>query len=140
MLDVTAQETIDRRPAEVARIMFDSRNDPKWIGGAKSVDAPAGDATSVGVRVRRYGGFMGRKFSWVTETIGFHADRLLAMKFVEGPMSGEVTYQVTPKGEGSIVTIRNRGGASFTMPGMAWFLRRSVQADLRRLKALVESG
>ena len=65
---------------------------------------------------------MGRKFSWETEVIGHDPDRLLDMRFIEGPMKGGgVTYRIEPEGGGSRVSIRNSG------PGpqiMGWFVRR----------------
>ena len=79
---------------------------------------------------------MGKKFSWQTEVEGFEPDRLLRMRFVEGPMQGgDVTYRIEPDGSGSRVSIGNTG------PGpqlIAWFVRRSVGKDLERLARLVE--
>ena len=84
---------------------------------------------------QRHGGFLGRKFSWTTEVEGFEPNRLLRMRFVEGPMKGgSVTYRIEPDGGGSRVSIRNTG------PGpqlMAWFVEKSVGKDLDRLAKLV---
>lgn len=123
------------KPEKVASIMFDPAHDPDWIGGAKSVEAPSGDPTAVGARVTRHGGFMGRRFSWQTEVADFKPNRLLRMRFIEGPMKGgDVTYTIEPEGDGSRVSIRNTG------PGpqiMGWFVKRSVGKDLDRLARLV---
>ena len=62
------------------------------------------------------------------------------MAFVEGPMKGGVSYEVRPDGEGAVASVHNRGGASFSVPGMAWMLRKSVAKDLERLAAIVEGG
>ena len=136
-MEVTATRTMAAAPDEVARVMFDPRRDPEWIGGAKFVDAPAGDATVIGARCVRHGGFMGRKFSWETEVVEHRSARLLRMAFVAGPMKGgDVTYGIEPSGSGSQVSIRNTG------PGpqiMGWFVKRSVAADLARLAKLVEA-
>ena len=91
-------------------------------------------------RVRRDGGFLGRKFFWVTEVTGFDPGRHVDMAFVEGPMKGGVSYEVRPDGEGAVASVHNRGGASFSVPGMAWMLRKSVAKDLERLAAIVEGG
>ena len=135
-MEATATRKIEVSPRAVAAVMFEPRRDPEWIGGAKSVDPPRGNATAVGARVTRHGGFMGRKFSWVTEVAEFQPDRLLRMNFIAGPMkSGDVTYRIEPEGSGSRVSIRN------TDPGaqlMAWFVKRSVGKDLNRLAKLVE--
>ena len=134
-MDVTASRRIPAPPEDVAAIMFDPARDPEWIGGAKSVDPPSGDPTAVGARVTRHGGFMGRKFSWQTEVVGFEPNRLLDMRFIAGPMKGGgVTYRIQPAGNASLVTIRNTGpGPQF----MGWFVKRSVGKDLDRLAKLV---
>src|SRR5688572_12516858 len=134
-MDVTASRTIAGSPQQVARVMFDPRRDPEWIGGAKSVEPLSGDPTAIGARVRRHGGFMGKKFSWETEVVSHEPERLLEMLFVKGPMKGGgVTYRIKPDAGGSRVSIRNTG------PGpqiMGWFVRRSVGKDLDRLAKLV---
>jgi uncharacterized protein YndB with AHSA1/START domain len=137
-MDITVTKAIRASPAQVAAIMFDPRQDPEWIGGAKSVDLLSPEPLQLGARVRRNGGFLGRKFSWVTEVLEYVPERLLRMKFVEGPMTGEVSYRSEPAGEGSLVSVRNSGGSSFSVPGMSWMLRRSVGKDLDRLAALVD--
>jgi uncharacterized protein YndB with AHSA1/START domain len=135
-MDIRVARLIAASPDEVARVMFDPANDPRWIGGAKSVE-PAGPP-AVGARVRRYGGFLGRKFSWVTEVTALEPGRRLELAFVEGPMKGGVTYEIAPAEAGSTVSIRNHGGSDMPVPGIGWMLRRSVAKDLERLAALVE--
>ena len=135
-MDVTASRFMGASPERVAAVMFDPRRDPEWIGGAKSVDPPTGDPTASGARVTRHGGFLGKKFSWITEVVEHVPARLLRMAFVEGPMKGgSVTYRIEPAEAGSNVFIRNAGpGPSF----MGWFVKRSVGKDLDRLAKLVE--
>ena len=139
-MDVTVEREFRAPPEAVARIMFDPENDPRWIGGARAVTRMTPDDLSPGMRVRRDGGFLGRKFHWVTEVDAYEPGRLLSMRFVEGPMKGNVRYRIRPSAGGAIVGIENSGSAAFAVPGMAWFLRRSVAADLKRLAGIVESG
>lgn len=135
-MDVTAYRHFRTSPAAVARVMFDPARDPEWIGGARSVEPPAGDPTAAGARVTRHGGFMGRKFSWQTEVVAHEPNRLLDMRFIAGPMTGGgATYRIEPDADGARVSIRNTG------PGprvMGWFVRRSVAKDLERLAQLVQ--
>jgi uncharacterized protein YndB with AHSA1/START domain len=138
-MDVTVETVIAAPPAAVARVMFDAANDPAWIGGVRAVEAPSAPVAP-GLRVRRHGGFLGRKFSWVTEVAGFEPDRRLDMAFVEGPFTGGVAYAVEADPAGSRVSVRNRATAKVELPGMAWMVRASVAADLKRLKALVEAA
>ncbi|MGN6147230.1 MAG: SRPBCC family protein [Rhizomicrobium sp.] len=137
MSDIVVKQKIDRAPAVVARIMFDPANDTKWIDGAKKVEPFEGDPTTISTRVKRHGAFWGRDFAWVTETTAHEPDAKFAFKYVEGPMTGEVTYTLMPDGTGSTVTIRH-AGATLVIPGAEAFLKRTLQGDLGRLKRLVE--
>jgi hypothetical protein len=137
MSDITASVKIDRAPSIVARVMFDPANDTKWIDGAKKIEPFEGDATVIGSRVKRHGAFWGRAFTWTTETAAHEPDRLLTLKYVEGPMTGEAIYELAADGAGTKVTIRNQG-ATLSMPGTATMLKQTLQGDLARLKRLVE--
>src|SRR3954454_14357437 len=107
-MEATAARTIAAEPERVASIMFDPLRDPEWIGGAESVLTPTGDPTAIGARVTRHGGFLGRRFSWQTEVVEFQPNRLLRMRFIEGPMKGgDVTYRIEQRDRGSRVSIRN---------------------------------
>jgi hypothetical protein len=137
MSDIVVKQKIERPPATVAQVMFDPANDTKWIDGAKKVEAFEGAATTVGARVKRHGAFWGRDFAWVTETTAHEPDAKFTFKYVEGPMTGDVTYSIAPDGNGATVTIRH-AGATLVMPGTEAFLKRTLQGDLGRLKRLVE--
>lgn len=137
MVDVTVKSTIAATAPDVAAVMFDPNRDPEWIGGAQRVDVLGPLPYGVGTRVRRHGAFLGRSFAWETEVTEFEPDRLVRMKHVAGPFTGGVDYSITPVGEGSEVTIRNYGKASFWFPFMATMMRSSVTADLKRLARLL---
>src|ERR1700748_3175026 len=107
MSDITASVKIDRAPSRVARVMFDPKNDTRWIDGAKKVDPFDGDATTVGTRVKRHGAFWGKNFTGTTETAAFEPDRSLTLKYIEGPMTGQAIYELAADGAGTKVTIRN---------------------------------
>lgn len=139
-MDVLVERKIPAEAAAVARIMFDPEYDPLWIGGARSAERLTPGPIGVGSRVRRHGGFLGRRFSWVTEVTGLEAERHLDMIFVEGPMTGGVIYLIRPLPDGSFVAIRNYGQSKVPVPGMSWLVKRSVAADLRRLATFVEEN
>jgi uncharacterized protein YndB with AHSA1/START domain len=136
-VDISVERSIDAPPGSVAAVMFDAANDPLWMGGAKTVRKLTAEPLRVGSRVRRDGGFLGRRFHWVTEVVAFEPCRRLEMAFVEGPMRGRVSYEIRPEDGRSRVVIRNHGAASFVVPGIAWMLRKSVAKDLARLSQLV---
>ncbi len=138
-LDVSVTDLIAASPARVREIMFDARQDPTWMAAVKQVELLTEDVRP-GARVRRIGRFLGRTLRWTTEVTGVSADTL-NLEIIDGPMRGTVTYRIEPEGAGSLVTIRNVGQA----PGFAprWLLtlamRRSLAADLRRLKQAAET-
>jgi uncharacterized protein YndB with AHSA1/START domain len=136
-MDILVERTIHAAPEEVARIMFDPDNDPQWISGARSVERLTPGPMGVGTRVRHEGGFLGRKFSWVTEITALEPETRLEMNIVDGPIHGEVSYEVRPTAGGAIAAVHNRGGSNLPLPGMAWMVKRAVNEDLRRLAKLV---
>jgi uncharacterized membrane protein len=137
-IDVSVTTVIDAAPDRVRVIMFDPRQDPTWMAAVKHVEVLSDDMNP-GARTRRTGKFLARTLRWTTEVraVSAHA---LDLEIVDGPMRGTVMYRIEPEGSGSRVTIRNVGLA----PGFAprWLLaaamRRSLSADLRRLKRAAE--
>lgn len=138
-IDVTVGRAIAATPDRLRALMFDPRQDPRWMAAVRSVEPEAGEMRP-GARVRRVGRFLGRTLRWTTEVIAVQPDRL-ELRIIDGPMRGLVTYRIERADRGSYVTIRNTGEA----PGMApvWLLamamRRSLTADLCRLQQLAES-
>ena len=66
------------------------------------------------------------------------------MATAQGPFPMETTYTWDDTADGTKMMLRNRGEpsgfAAVTAPVMAAAMRRANQADLRRLKALLESS
>jgi hypothetical protein len=118
--------------------MFDFSKDPSWVGGVLSTEFIVA-RPMVRVRIRRRSAVFGRPISWVTEVIENEINRKLVMRITEGPIQGELSYGIVPAKDGSAVSIRNQSSVSLWFPGMGWFVRRCARADLRRLKAIVES-
>ena len=139
-LDVSVAMPVSASPDRVRSYMFDPRHDPEWMAAVKTVE-PLDDDARPGARVRRVGRFLGRTLRWTTEVVSVQPTEL-QLRIIDGPMRGTVTYRVEPSESGSLVTIRNTGHA----PGFAprWLLavamRRSLNADLRRLRQAVESA
>ena len=137
-MSVTA--AVSASPDRVRSYMFDPRHDPEWMAAVKSVEPLDNDARP-GARVRRVGRFLGRTLRWTTEIVSVDP-RELQLRIVDGPMRGTVTYHIEPSGSGSQVTIRNTGQAPGFAPRwlLAMAMRRSLSADLRRLRQAVESS
>jgi uncharacterized membrane protein len=138
-LDVAVSCVIHASPARVRGVMFDSRQDPSWMAAVKTVE-PLDGSEGAGARVRRTGQFMGRTLRWTTETLAVTPNHL-ELRLVDGPMRGTVTYRIDPADGGSRVSIRNVGEAPGFAPRrlLAWAMRRSLAADLRRLQRIAEA-
>ena len=143
-LDVLAQIDIDRPPATVAAYEFDASNDPTWIGGVRRAERLSDGPIGVGSRVRRIGSFLGRPIEWVMDVTELVPGRRLAMHAVRSPFPMDVTYELAPNGRGTRATIRIQGEArgmyGLLGPLTPVMVRRSVQADLRRLKRALEAS
>jgi uncharacterized membrane protein len=138
-LDVSVSELVAAPPARVRAIMFDPRQDPGWMAAVQSVEPPRDGTMAAGARVRRTGRFLGRTLRWTTEVVSVANDRL-DLNIVDGPMRGTVEYRIDAAGGGARVTIRNVGDAPGFAPRwlLAYAMRRSLSADLRRLKQMAE--
>jgi Polyketide cyclase / dehydrase and lipid transport len=138
-LDVSVSRFMASPPSRVRLVMFEPRNDPRWMAAVKFVELQA-RAVQPGARVRRTGRFLGRALRWTTEVVSIAEDRL-ELNIVDGPMRGAVSYLIEPSGNGSNVTIRNIGRAPGYAPRwlLALAMRRSLNADLRRLQRIVET-
>ncbi len=143
--DVTATQEVDATPQQVAAVEFDPARDPEWIGGVDTVEALSPPPIRVGSRVRRLGGFMGRPIEWIMLVEAFEPHRLIAMRAEKSPFPMQVDYMLEPLdgGRRTRAAIRIRGAGGNGMYGLPGFLlgpmvRRSVGADLRRLRRIVE--
>jgi Polyketide cyclase / dehydrase and lipid transport len=146
-IDVVARQDINAPPAAVASVQFDPKRDPEWIGGVDRVELVTDPPTTVGSKVRRIGGFMGRPIEWLMRVEAYEPERHVGMHALEAPFPMDVDYRLEPidGDRRTRASIRIRGSAAGmygAMPGplMRWMVRRSVQGDLKRLKRLVESG
>jgi uncharacterized membrane protein len=140
VIDVMVTREMRAAPDRVRAVMFEPRNDPRWMAAVTSVE-PQGDSSSPGARVRRVGRFLGRELRWTTELVSA-SDAHVDLRIIDGPMRGTVRYEITPSAGGSTVSIRNVGEAPGFAPALLlkFFMRRSLDADLRRLQALVEQA
>src|SRR5688500_10957984 len=143
--DVTASQEVHAPPERVAAVEFDPERDPEWIGGVDTLEALSPLPVTVGSRVRRLGGFMGRPIEWIMLVEAFEPNRLVAMRAEKSPFPMQVDYVLEPLdgGRRTRASIRIRGAGGRGMYGMPGFVlgpmvRRSVGADLRRLRDIVE--
>jgi uncharacterized membrane protein len=131
------------RPAgEVARYMFDWQNDPEWIGGISEARLVTDGDFGIGSRVERIASFVGKRIEYVLEVEDYQPGALLAMRSVRAPFPMSVTYEVTDARGAARVRVQVEGDASgfYKLAGPLLNLQaaRSIAADLRRLKTLLE--
>jgi hypothetical protein len=142
-IDVTAEIQIAAEPTDVAAVMFDPQREPEWIAAVTRVEV-VDPGIKPGARVRRTGNFLGKEIAWTTAVESFHFPHVLVLRLADGPLTGEVAYQIQRAGSGSAVRIRARGEVS--TPGflpaamIEGPMRAALDDDLGRLKTIVEQG
>lgn len=137
-VDVRPTTVIHRTPAEVAEFMFDPANDLAWTGGITSSRPDQPGPLQEGHTVVRTATFLGRTFDYGYVVTAHEADRLVEMQ-VDRPFPMVVRYELASVGDGATeVAIRATGSPSrffgWARPLMAAQVRRSISADLARLK------
>jgi hypothetical protein len=143
-IDVAAEIDIAAAPADIAAVMFDPAREPEWIGAVTGVTV-IDPALAVGARVEHRGRFLGREIVWTTQVERFHFPHVLALRIDDGPFVGLVRYEIQRVATGGArAAIRTTGE-----PGRFGFLpaalvtgpmRKALEADLSRLKTIVETA
>jgi Polyketide cyclase / dehydrase and lipid transport len=141
-IDVRLVALIRRPRTDVAAFMFDPRNDLRWTGGITS-SRPAQPGPLVqGATVERTAKFLGRTFDYGYVVTQHEPDRLVELK-VDRPFPMLVRYELDDATDGTLVAIRATGepGGFFgwASPLMARQVRKSITADLDRLRACLET-
>lgn len=143
-VDVQVETTISRPPAAVAAFAGDPSNAPRWYANIRSVDWQTPPPVRVGSRMDFVAHFLGRRLGYTYEVVELEPERILVMRTADGPFPMETTYTWEAAGDGTRMTLRNRGTpsgfAKVTAPVMERAMRRATTKDLARLKALMEAG
>jgi uncharacterized membrane protein len=133
---------IARPPGDVARYMFDWRNDPQWIGGISEARLLGDGDFGIGSQVERVASFLGKRIEYVLEVEDYEPGALLAMRSVKAPFPMTVVYEFEDDGDGTRMRIRTGGDASgfyrIAGPLLARAVRKGVADDLSRLKQTLE--
>ena len=142
-VDVLTEITIERPRDEVAAFAADPSNATTWYKNIKAVEWETTPPAVVGSRVRFRAHFLGRALEYTYEVRGIELGARFVMATAQGPFPMETTYTWEDAGPGATkMSLRNRGEpsgfAAVTAPVMARAMRRANQADLQRLKALLE--
>lgn len=143
VVDVVTRIDITRPRDEVAAFATDPGNATAWYKNIKSVEWETPPPAVVGSRIRFVAQFLGRTLQYTYEVREIEPGSRFVMSTAQGPFPMETTYLWEDAGEGvTRMTLRNRGEpagfAALSAPLMARAMRRANQADLRRLKTLLE--
>jgi hypothetical protein len=144
-VDVRPVVLIHRPRAEVAAFMFDPANDLRWTGGITSSRPDQPGRLHQGSTVVRTAKFLGRTFDYGYIVTRHEPDRLVELT-VERPFPMRVRYELadaTDAKDATSVAIHAVGtpGRFFgwATPLMARQVRRSITADLTRLRRCLEA-
>jgi uncharacterized protein YndB with AHSA1/START domain len=144
-VDVVTEIEIERPRRDVAEYAADPARATDWYENIKHVDWPEAERPlAVGSKMTFTAEFLGRRLSYTYEVRELNPGQRLVMSTADGPFPMETTYTWEDAGDGTRMTLRNRGEPSgfskVAGPMMAAAMRRANRKDLARLKAILESA
>jgi uncharacterized membrane protein len=144
-VDVESETVIDRPRSEVAAYVCDPDNATSWYANIESVQWRSPRPLAVGTRLAFVARFLGRRLEYTYEVRDLVAGERFVMSTAEGLFPMETTYAWEDAGDGATrMRLRNRGEPAgfgrIAAPMMARAIARANQADLQRLKAILEGA
>ena len=141
-VDVLVETTIARSPEVVSSYAGDPSNVTGWYSNIRSVTWKTPPPAAIGSRMEFVAHFLGRRLVYTYEIAALVPGELLVMRTADGPFPMETTYTWEPSGDGTRMTLRNRGEPTgfsrVAAPVMERAMRRATTKDLARLKAVLE--
>jgi uncharacterized membrane protein len=142
-VDVLTEIKIARPRDEVSAFAADPSNATAWYKNIKAVEWETQPPAVVGSRIRFSARFLGRALDYTYEVRELEPGRRFVMANAQGPFPMETTYTWEDAPDGATkMTLRNRGEpsgfAAVAAPVMTRAIRKANNADLRRLKSLLE--
>lgn len=142
-VDILTRVTVARPVGAVAGYAADPANAPEWYVNIQSVEWRTEPPLRVGSQLGFVARFLGRQLRYTYEVTEFVPQERLVMRTADGPFPMETTYRWVAIGDSTTMELRNRGVPSgfsrLAAPFMTTAMRRANQADLRRLKSILES-
>ena len=142
-VDVVTEVEIECPRDEVAAFAADPANATAWYKNIKSVDWETAPPLVVGSKLRFRAQFLGRTLDYTYEIRENSPGHRVVMSTAQGPFPMETTYSWEDAARGGTkMTLRNRGKptgfAALATPFLSRAMRKANEADLQRLKALLE--
>ena len=142
-VEVSVETVIDRSVAEVAAYASDPSHAPEWYANIRSVVWRTEPPVRVGSRMEFVARFLGRELVYTYEVTELVPGERLVMSTAQGPFPMRTTYEWSPAGKGTRMTLSNAGEPSgfarISAPVMERAMRRATTKDLARLKQLLEA-
>jgi uncharacterized membrane protein len=142
-VDVQTEIQISRPRQAVFAFAADPSNATAWYKNIKAMEWETPPPAVVGSRLRFRAEFLGRTLEYTYEVREIEPGHRFVMATAQGPFPMETTYTWEDVADGATkMTLRNRGKPSgfvaVMAPVMTRAMRKANQADLRRLKELLE--
>lgn len=138
--------TIQRSPDDVWAFVAKTENLPVIESQMTHIEQLTEGEVGLGTRWKGATNVLGRKLDWVTEMVEFEPPRRSKTRSVEGKLPFEVTFTLTPSGDGTELTYRLEAesglGGVFGRLGDPLVERaqaRTVRTNLANLKELLEA-
>jgi uncharacterized membrane protein len=143
-VDVLTEIVIERPRDEVFAFAADPGNTTAWYKNIESVEWETPPPAVVGSRLLFTARFLGRTLNYTYEVREIELGRRFVMSTAQGPFPMETTYEWEDAADGATrMSLRNRGEpsgfAAVTAPVMTRAMRKANEADLRRLKGVLEA-
>lgn len=143
-VDITVHSDIQRSAADIFAYVTHVEHDPVWTSGLLEVRVLTEGEIAPGTRFERVSKFLGRRMTYVIDVVELVPDERLLMRTSSGPFPMEITYTVSPLGDGRTrFSIRAKGdpGGFFSLVGplMSRQVARQIQLDVDTLKEVLEA-
>jgi carbon monoxide dehydrogenase subunit G len=140
---ITSDLEVRRPAAEVFRFIADAENNPRWQNGMRSCRWTTAPPIRIGAVYEQRASFLGREIASTFEVIAFEPDRSITIRTIASTFPIEVTRSVAPLDPARCrvsADVRGDPAGVFRVaaPVLRRMVQRSVRADYRRLKALLE--
>ena len=141
---VTTSIAIDRAPREVADTLLDADKAVLWTSDLKRFEIVSRPSGLVGSRARLHYEQGDREYVMEDEMLEYEPDRRFLSRVTGDAIEAEVETLLSPTNGGTHVQVTWAGSGKplilrLLLPFMRRSIERQAQADLLKLKALVES-
>jgi hypothetical protein len=137
--------TVISRPLpDVFQFVTNVESQPKWQAASVENRQLTSGPMAVGAQIQHVGKWLGRRYESLGQVVEFELDSRWAYKSLSGPYKLEMRYRFEPAAAGTRLTLTAGGGdlGFFRLPAplLRFFAQRVLQADLNRLKRVLETS